>query len=152
MSLYAEFQKIIDALNGAGVEYALCGGMAMAVYNLPRATMDIDLLILVKDLEKVRELAKACGYTIDTGMFKIASAGSQIHRMAKVSGEDEEPFVLDLLLASGELADVWEGRQEVEWAGGRLCVVSRNGLIKMKQLRGSRKDQDDLDFLTNDEN
>ena len=123
----------------------------MAVYDLPRATMDIDLLILVEDLEKVKKLAKGCGYTIDTGSFLINAAGSEIYRMAKVAGEDDDPFVLDLLLASGELQDVWSGRQEMEWAGGRLNVVSRKGLVKMKQLRGSRKDQDNIDFLTANE-
>jgi hypothetical protein len=151
MSLYSEFQQIIDVLNREGVGYALCGGMAMAVYNLPRATMDIDLLILVQDLEKVRQLAKESGYTIDTGEFNIAGAGSKIYRMAKVAGEDEDPVVLDLLLADGELKDIWENRQEMEWDGGKLSVVSRDGLVRMKKLRGSRKDQDDIDFLMNNE-
>jgi hypothetical protein len=72
--------------------------------------------------------------------------------MAKIAGDDEEPFVLDLLLVAGGLQEVWGSREEVEWAGGRLSVVSRDGLIKMKQMRNSRKDQDDIDFLTSDEN
>lgn len=152
MNLYSEFKQIIDALNREEVEYALCGGMAMAVYNLPRATMDIDLMVLVEDLEKIKNLAKECGYTIDTGMFPIVAVGSEIYRMAKVAGEDEDPFVLDLLLVKGELCEVWDDRCEMEWAGGPLNVVSREGLVKMKRLRGSRKDQDDIDFLTSHEN
>jgi hypothetical protein len=32
------------------VEYALCGGLAMAVYAMPRATLDIDVLIQVDSL------------------------------------------------------------------------------------------------------
>ena len=152
MSLYSEFKQIIDALNREGVEYALCGGMAMAVYDLPRATMDIDLIVLVEDLEKTKNLAKECGYTIDTGAIPIPAAGSEIYRMAKMAGEDEEPFVLDLLLAKGALCNVWDDRREMEWDGDRLSVVSREGLVKMKRLRGSRKDQDDIDFLTNNEN
>jgi hypothetical protein len=151
MSLFSEFRQLIEALEHEGIEYALCGGLAMAVYNLTRATMDIDLLILVEDLDKVRSLAGECGFRIDTGIFKIPAAESQIYRMAKVAGEDEEPFVLDLLLAEGDLKDVWDGRQYVEWEGGRLSVVSRDGLVKMKRLRGNKKDQDDIDFLMNNE-
>ncbi len=151
MNLYSEFKQIIDALNREGVEYALCGGMAMAVYDLPRATMDIDLLVLVEDLEKAKSLAKECGYTIDTGLFPIAAAGSEIYRLAKLVGEDQDPLILDLLLVKGALGDVWAARCEMEWDGGRLNVVSREGLVKMKQLRGSRKDQDDIDFLTDNE-
>lgn len=152
MNLYLEFKQIIDALSREGIDYALCGGMAMAVYNLPRATMDIDLMVLVEDLEKTKNVAKECGYSIDTGMFPIAAAGSEIYRMAKVVGEDEDPFVLDLLLVKGALFEIWDDRCEMEWDGGQLKVVSREGLVKMKKLRGSRKDQDDIDFLTDHEN
>ena len=36
------------------VDYALCGGLALAVHGYPRATRDLDLLIGAEDLLKVR--------------------------------------------------------------------------------------------------
>lgn len=151
MNLYEEFKNLVETLNREGVGYALCGGLAMAVYDLPRATMDIDLLVLTDDLGKAKALARDCGFTIDTGVFAIASARSEIHRMVKVSGADEEPIVLDLLRVGGELDDVWSSRQQMQWEGGTLCVVSRDGLVKMKRLRGNKKDQYDIGFLTGNE-
>ena len=44
--LYEEFKSIISALEQRGIDYAVCGGLAMAVHGLARATVDIDLLIL----------------------------------------------------------------------------------------------------------
>ena len=37
--LYREFQSLISALANSHIEYALCGGLAMAVYDHPRATI-----------------------------------------------------------------------------------------------------------------
>jgi len=45
MNLLDALKKIITALNEQRIEYALCGGLAMAVYALPRATLDIDIMI-----------------------------------------------------------------------------------------------------------
>ena len=44
--LYYEFRRLIAALDEHLIDYALCGGIAMAIYDRPRATIDIDLLIL----------------------------------------------------------------------------------------------------------
>jgi hypothetical protein len=151
MSLYSEFQQIIDALDREGIPYALCGGLAMAVYELPRATMDIDLLILVEDLEKAKTVALKFGYKPAPDTIPLPAADSQIYRLTKLE-YDQMPWILDLLLVDGKLKSIWDSRQQMEWAGGNLSVVSREGLIAMKQLRNSKKDQDDIDFLTSNEN
>ena len=45
VDIYQEFVLIIDALNRQGIDYAVCGGISMAIHGLPRFTRDIDLLI-----------------------------------------------------------------------------------------------------------
>ena len=52
--LYEEFRKLIGSLDERQVEYALCGGLAMAVYDRPRTTVDIDLLIVLISLKTMR--------------------------------------------------------------------------------------------------
>ena len=49
-NLLDEFKAITEALNSAGIEYAVCGGWAMAIHGLPRTTQDI------LDIEKLREV------------------------------------------------------------------------------------------------
>jgi hypothetical protein len=41
MDLIDELAGLIKALNDAGVRYALCGGLAMAVHGHPRATQEL---------------------------------------------------------------------------------------------------------------
>ena len=61
--LYYEFRKLITALDERQIEYALCGGLAMAVYDHPRATVDIDILILSESLDLVIPIASALAMT-----------------------------------------------------------------------------------------
>ena len=46
MDLLNELKKISLKLDQAGIDYALCGGLAIAIYAKPRATLDIDMMIL----------------------------------------------------------------------------------------------------------
>lgn len=48
--------------------------------------------------------------------------------------------------------DVWISRQRVEWNWGEYYVVSRQGMIKMKQEAARPKDMIDFEFLNDIEN
>ncbi|HLO00218.1 MAG TPA: hypothetical protein VK208_17295 [Pyrinomonadaceae bacterium] len=39
-----ELRNLVAVLDENGIEYALCGGMAMGVHGRARTTIDIDLL------------------------------------------------------------------------------------------------------------
>jgi hypothetical protein len=54
---------------------------------------------------------------------------------------------LDVLLVTPAIEDVWRTRLQVDWDFGKITVVSRDGLIAMKSLRGSGRDQDDIKQL-----
>lgn len=45
LDLYAELRRIVEALDAAGIAYALAGGLAVSIHTTPRATEDIDILI-----------------------------------------------------------------------------------------------------------
>jgi len=51
---YEELKTLITRLNEARIEYALGGGLALALYGIPRATVDLDLLIQEENLDQVR--------------------------------------------------------------------------------------------------
>lgn len=143
-TLLDEFKAITSALNAAGIEYAVCGGWAMAIHGLPRATMDIDLLILVEDLQRVLEVARSKGFDIE-GLplhFDI-----EIRRISKVDIDTQELITLDLLLIQDEYREIWDGRQKIGWREGITSVVSREGLIKMKSLAGRPQDLADIEKL-----
>ena len=67
MELFAEFSQLVKELNREQVDYALCGGLAMAVYAFPRATLDIDILIEPESLKRPRGLPSDLGLTLMSG-------------------------------------------------------------------------------------
>ncbi len=139
--------ELTAAFDAAGIQYALCGGLAMAVHQLPRATIDIDVMIQPSSLDAAQHAAKRLGYDVDAGLMTFAGGRIQIHRLTMIDTEFGDVLPLDLLLVTPELTEPWHSRMKVEWEAGNLWVVSREGLIQLKRLRGSGLDQDDIKRL-----
>jgi hypothetical protein len=146
--LYDELKALIWSLNENRVAYALCGGLALAVHGLTRATVDIDLLMPRESLEAAKYVAHELGYTIDAAPVNFAGGAVEIRRVSKVDSDSGEILMLDFLLVTEALAKVWETREKVEWEQGSLWVVSRSGLVALKSLRRSGQDLDDIERLT----
>ncbi|RJP47520.1 MAG: hypothetical protein C4548_00895 [Desulfobacteraceae bacterium] len=58
-----------------------------------------------------------------------------------------EPLMLDMLLLTPEIKEVWESKRLLTWDEGDLPVVSPKGLIKLKSMRSSGQDRDDIKNL-----
>lgn len=147
MDLLEELTHLLRRLEDDRVEYALCGGLAMAVYAFPRATLDIDIMIEPESLDTVKALAKDLGYSIDVGLLEFREGAIQIHRLTKVPKGADDQLVLDLVLVTPQVQEVWDDKRRLEWEGGTLSVVSPQGLITMKSMRNSGQDQDDIEHL-----
>jgi len=148
--LYDEFRRLIQALDSNQIEYALCGGMAMAIYAHPRATVDIDLLIASESLNEVMAIAGELGYTIRGLDMTFVDGEIQIRRVSKIHDGTGHVLSLDLLLVTPAIRTVWDARVNAQWEGGDLSVVSRDGLIALKRRRGSAQDLADIQALQED--
>jgi hypothetical protein len=96
--LYDELRSIIDALDRHRIDYALCGGIAMAVHGSPRSTVDIDILISEHSLERVIQIADELGYKmrgLDMNFREV-----RIRRVSKLDPKTKEILNLDMLLVS----------------------------------------------------
>ena len=144
LDLYDEARALVRALEEQGVEYALCGGLAMAVHGVPRATVDIDLLIAPDSLDRVKTIVRQLGYVFEAQPMSFAGGAVEIRRISKPDPEGGDVLKLDLLLVTPEIRRFWEQRELVEWEEGPLWVVSRDGLIGLKSLRDSGTDRDDI--------
>ena len=144
LDILDELRQLVAVLDEREVEYALCGGMAMGVHGRARTTIDIDLMILSDSLEEVFAIAKSLGYNIRGKDLSFAKGAVEIRRVSKIDPEDGELLSLDFLLVTPATQGAWESRQEAEWEGGKLSVVSVSGLIALKLLR--RSDQDLVDI------
>lgn len=147
LNLIEELQGLTLTLWESGIDYALCGGMAMAVHQLPRATIDIDLLIPAEALAQVWAVAQERGFDIPGLPMTFAQGAVEIRRISRIDPETGDVLTLDLLLVTPQVSVAWETRQAVSWQGNPLWVVSREGLILLKSLRNSGQDQDDIKRL-----
>ena len=146
-NLIDEFVNVTTELDQAGIEYAVCGGWAMAIHGLPRSTIDIDLLISSEDLDRAWELARQHGYDVEGLPLHFDDGAIEIRRISKIDSESKQPFTLDFLLVTEWLQDVWESRQNIPWAEGESWVVSTDGLVKLKLLAGRKQDLSDIERL-----
>lgn len=147
MDIVAELRDIVERLDQAGIEYALCGGLAMAVYARPRATLDIDLLVQPDALAAAERALEPLGYFVGTASMSFHGGKIRLARLCKVDPETREALPLDLLVVTPETTAAWSGRREVEWEGRKLTVVSPEGLILLKSFRKSGTDADDIAHL-----
>jgi len=147
MDLLEELKNLTATLDSEGIEYALCGGLAMAIYAMPRATLDIDLMIELGSLFRTKRAAEDLGFALSGAPMAFHDGKIEMYRLCKIDAVSAEELVLDLLIVTPETREVWENRLKVDWEGGALSVVSPAGLIILKSFRGSGQDRDDIDYL-----
>ncbi len=144
MDLLQEYSNIVSALEAQGIDYATCGGLAMAVHGFVRATKDIDILICREDLDAAFAVARKFGYDIEGLPLDFDGGQMQIRRLSKIEPESKSLITVDFLLVTEKTKTVWKSRERVTWGSGSAWVVSREGLIAMKTHAG--RDQDLVDI------
>jgi len=148
-NLFEEFRAVVGALTRADVAYAVCGGIAMSIHAHPRATIDIDLLAPPDTVTRIVEALVPLGFLRrERAPTRLAAGEVVMHRLTKVVPADPEVLVLDVIeVQPGATARAWRTRTSAEWEGHPVTVVSRDGLIGLKRLRGSPQDIADIALL-----
>ena len=103
LDLYDEFAALIGALHKNAAPYAVCGGLAMAVHGLPRATVDVEVLVPLGEIERVIEIARTLGYDLRANPMSFAGGTVEIRRVTKIDSSSGDVLSLDLLLVRGIL-------------------------------------------------
>lgn len=141
LDLYEETLDLLGDFAAAGVPYALVGGIALAIHGVPRATVDIDVLVQPERVTQALEVAARRGFTVAAMPMRF-SDGMELRRVTRI--EADEAMTLDLILVDAQLAGVWESRIQASTDRGSVSVVSRAGLIQMKAAAGRPQDLADI--------
>ena len=144
MDLYEELKALIAGLDRDHVDYAIIGGIAVAIWGAPRFTQDIDLLVLREDLERAKATARSCGFVLEALPMDFRD-GTELHRLSKMAAS--EHLLVDLMLADRHLLAPWQSRRRIAFDGGSISVVSRESLIAMKIGAGRQQDLLDVEKL-----
>ena len=148
IDLYEELKKILFCFEKKQIDYALAGGLAFSLYARPRATMDIDLVIKSDDWEKALSAMKSLGYLESASPMTFVGGQVKMRRLTRVEKGGTDLMVVDFLLAkSGVVKKSLSERVARAWEGKKIWLVSRKGLIQLKQLRSSKQDRLDIEEL-----
>jgi len=55
-------RRVVSEMENQGIHYAVIGGFAMALRGAQRATLDLDLILMLEDMEKADLLIRNFGY------------------------------------------------------------------------------------------
>jgi hypothetical protein len=144
MNVLEELMTSTAALDGAAVEYALVGGLAVAVWGAPRATKDIDLLVRREQLEDAMNAVATRGFTLAAAPLRFRD-GMDLQRVSKVVAGAH--MTIDFILVNEVLEPIWTSRRRIATADGPLWVVSRDALIAMKAQAARPQDIADIERL-----
>lgn len=134
----------------SGIRYCLAGGLAVAMVARPRATEDIDFIILAEESEKGRI------EDIFKGRFDVVQSNAvmrfrnaSIWRLVIRSALDRENLtILDLVFADRPVyRAAIENALTVVVNGFEIAVASPEDLIKMKELSGRPIDLMDIEMI-----
>jgi hypothetical protein len=148
LDLHEEFTAVLQALEAAGVPYALCGGLALMVYQRPRATVDIDLIAPPEAGPTCVAALEPLGFRAHPRPIRFSASRVEMLRFYKLDPAGPDVLTLDCLLTTHPIvAKAWQDRIQVPFADRTVSVVSIQGLIALKGLRGSPLDLLDIQSL-----
>ena len=134
-------RNIVQALRKARVPYMLVGALALSAWGRPRATMDIDFMLLADDVpQKLIAALAALGFDRDIAWERYNPFLKGIHarfRSTKV--------IVDILLRKDPHHDSAFGRRRRKYHGGfYIWFPSPEDLILLKLRAGRPTDFDDV--------
>ena len=146
--LVRAFSDLITDFNRRGVTYALADGWAYSALVEPRATTDIDLLILLEppSREQVQALVSTLFDSTIIHPAPMVFQGISIWRIVGIRHEQE--VVIDFLLAdSAYLRTALERRHTVPFGGLQIPMLSIEDLVILKMVAGRLQDRADLEKI-----
>jgi hypothetical protein len=140
-TLAQDMLSIVRLFEKNNIDYALCGGFAVAIHGYVRMTQDIDFIILPEDLERAKECLEKINYNLPSGMLPFKQPDGSFRQIIRINkAVQQDLYTVDLMLCEGSLKQAWEDRKLVSIGEQTLKVVSKTSLITMKKEAGRSKD------------
>ena len=126
------------------VRYVVIGGIAAALYGVPRATFDLNILIEATP-ENAQRLIDAL---MDAGMGTAALTNSDEIMANEITiFKDRVRIDVQLLTPGLQFEKAWSRKQTMQYQGQNFYVVSIEDLIRSKRAAGRDVDLEDIRLL-----
>ncbi len=140
-----DIECLLKIMTEQGVEFASCGGHAVAYHGYPRLTMAVDILLLPTE-----ENAQHMMTSLDQfGFGNVGIPAEAFTREGAAITLGEQPNQVDLLtsMSSQPTDEIMKHTVWGELAGIKVRFVSRADLMEAKRQAARPKDLADLDEL-----
>jgi hypothetical protein len=132
MSIIDVFQRVITALESAGIDYMLTGSFASTRYSSPRSTQDIDIVISASEtqLESFIQLVEAKNYYAELDAALEACRRESLFNII----DRDTGWKVDLIFrkSTGFGLEEFRRRQKIEVQGLQMFVASPEDVIIAK--------------------
>jgi hypothetical protein len=137
-------QNVFASFRSHEVRYLVIGGVAAILHGVPRATLDLDILIEAT-LDNARRLLTA----MEKGGLGTASLVSAEELLATEVTIFRDRVRIDVQTSTAgiEFDSAWQHRLEMSFQGVRFFVVSKEDLIASKEAAGRPRDVEDVRIL-----
>ncbi|MEA3396453.1 MAG: nucleotidyltransferase [Chloroflexota bacterium] len=142
--MFNQLQDVFASFQKHKVKYLVIGGIAAVLHGVPRATFDLDILIETTS-ENAQRLLDAL-LEAGLGTATLTSAEELLTHEITIF---KDRVRIDVLTMTPGLyfEEAWEEREELQYRGVVLHVVSREGLITSKRAAGRAVDLEDVRLL-----
>ena len=153
------FKRLFDTLNKAGVKYLVCGGIAVNLYGIERATADIDLAISLDEENLCRFVSAAKKLGLKPKIpVKLEELVEQKKRQEWITNkgmvvfslydENAPYFLLDVFIeAQFDFQEIYQRRQELRLGEIAISIAPIDVLIQMKEKTERPQDKADVFYL-----
>jgi predicted nucleotidyltransferase len=153
------YQSIIEKMNAEGVEYLVAGGIAVNLYGFIRATMDLDVFMMLDDVNigKFVKIVKELGYEprVPVAMDDFADPAKRREWINKknmvvfsVYNPDDNMEHVDILLEDKiDFHEAYKRREIIKSGGLTINLISLDDLIRLKEIAGRERDKIDIKAL-----
>jgi len=139
---------VLEALERAGVQYAVFGGLAMAAHGFDRATRDLDLFV-PPDAQNVERLRHALAQVFDDPDISSITAEDLGGEYPAIQyGPPGVDFTIDIVSRLGDAFRFEDLEVQQVMAGQvNITVVTPETLYRMKRDTVRLRDRDDAQRL-----
>ncbi len=141
-------QGVFSSLESNEVRYVVIGGIAAVLYGVPRATLDLDILIEAT-AENAARLLKSFEEA-GLGTASLTTANDLLDHEIVVF-EDWVRIDVQTRTPGIQFDQAWENREVMEYQGQKFYVASRKDLIASKRASGRDIDLEDVHLLELDD-
>ncbi|MDD5145235.1 MAG: nucleotidyltransferase [Candidatus Pacebacteria bacterium] len=152
------YEEVFLALNKEGINYAVCGGLAVVLYGYARLTVDLDLIVGLEkeNLEKLYNTLIKLNYKPQIPIKKEEFIQKEmLEKLAEEKNmkvvsfyNPKEPFnVIDIGVNLPNISKILEKKKQIRINGFSVPIILIDDLIKMKEDLARPRDLTDVENL-----